>query len=138
MPRQGWKNPDIPPAPHTPTGKQTSGMYQTMPTPETGRSVGTRLFTANSSRGGHLQKPDGTPTPYRFRADENGGLSSLTFSLLQKDGIVLKSSTESAIRHVIGEWLAGYEAMLQNSAESLEMAFKKLDELERGDGSTTS
>jgi len=132
------KSSDIQPAPHTPTRKQTSGASRALPTPDTGTGLGTRLFTANSSREGYLQKPDDTPTPHRFRADENGDLPSLIFGLLREDGITLKSSTESAIRHMIGERLAEYKAKLQNSTESLEMAFKKLDELERAGGSATS
>jgi hypothetical protein len=130
------KSSDIPPAPRTPTGKQIGGMPQSLPTPETVTGLNTSLF--GSSRRGYLQRPDDTPTPHRFRADESGDLPSLILSLLQNDGIVLKSSTESAIRHVIGDRLAGYEAKLQNSAESLEMAFKKLDELEKGGGSAIS
>jgi len=126
------KSSDIPPAPRTPTAKQIGGMPQSLPTPETGTGLNTSLFS--SSRRGYLQRPDDTPTPHRFRADENGDLPSLIFSLLQNDGIVLKNSTESAIRHVVGDRLAGYEAKLQNSAESLEMAFKKLDELENRGG----
>lgn len=132
------KSSDIPPVPRTPTGKQNSGMPQALPTPETGRSYATRLFTTNSSRGGNLQKPDGTPTPHRFRADENGDLFPRIFSLLQKDGIALKSSTEAEMRHMIGEWQAGYEAKIRNSAESLERTFKRLDELDVGAGSSTS
>jgi len=130
------KSSDIPPAPRTPTGKQTGGMPQSLLTPETGTGSNTSFF--GSSRGGYLQRPDDTPTPYRFRADENGDLPSLILSLLQNDSIVLKSSTKSAIRHVIGDRLAGYEAKLQNSAGSLELAFKKIDELEKGGGSAIS
>jgi hypothetical protein len=109
-------------------------MPQNLPTPETGTGLSKRLFAASPFRERYPQKPDTSPTPYRFRADETGDLPSLIFGLLQKDGIVLKSSTESAIRHLVGDRLAGYEAKLQNSAESLEMAFKKLDELEKGGG----
>ena len=130
------KSSDIPPAPRTPTGKQIGGMPQSLPTPEMDTGLNTSLF--GSARGGYLQRPDDTPTPHRFRADENGDLPSLILSRLQNDGIVLKSSTKSAIRHMIGDRLAGYEAKLQNSAESLEMAFKKLDELEKGGSSAIS
>lgn len=132
------KSSDIPPVPRTPTGKQNSGMPQALPTPETGRSYATRLFTTNPSRGGNLQRPDGSPTPHRFRADENGDLFSRIFGLLQKYGIALKSSTEAEMRHMIGEWRAGYETQIQNSAESLQRTFKRLDELDGGAGTSTS
>ncbi len=104
-------------------------MVQSLLTPETG--TGSILANTNSSRGTFLRRVDGTPTPQRFRADENGDLLSVIFGMLEKDGIVLKSSTKSAISHVISERIAGYEAKLQNSAESLEKAFRKLDELEK-------
>lgn len=132
------KSSDIGPAPRTPTGKQIDGMLQSLPTPESRTRSSRSLFATDSSRGGYLQRLDDTPTRHRFRADEDGDLSSLIFGLLQKDGIVLRSSTESAIRHVIGDRISGYEAKLQNSGESLDNAFKKIDELEKGGGSAIS
>lgn len=128
---------DIPPCPHTPTGKQISGMTHTLLTPETVTDLGTRLFTPGSSRKGLPQRLEVSPTPHRFRDDENVDLPSFIIGLLQRDGLALKSSTESEMRHVIGDRVAGYEAKLQNSAESLKMAFRKIAELERVTGSAT-
>lgn len=90
------------------------------------------LFADDSSRRGRIQGLNDSPTPNRFRVDGKEDLPSLILGLLRKDGIVLKGSTESAIRHMIMDRLRGYEAKLQNSAESLQMAFEKLDELEEG------
>ena len=110
-------------------------MLQSLPTPGTATGSSGGRFATESSRRGHLQRLNDSPTPRRFRVDGDEDLPSLILSLLQKDGIALKGSTESAIRHLIGDRVAGYEAKLQNSAESLEMAFQKLDDIETGGGS---
>ncbi len=50
--------------------------------------------------------------------------------LLQEDGIALKSSTESTVRHAIGDRIGKFEAALKNSDNSLSFALQKLEELE--------
>lgn len=132
------KSSDIPPAPRTPTGRQMGGMPQALPTPDTGMGIGagsgagSGLFGASFSRRAYFQRPNESPTPHRFRADEGGDLASLILGLLQKDGIALRISTESAIRYHIGDQVAAYEAKLQNSAETINMLYGKLDEMEKG------
>ena len=108
-------------------------MPQSLPTPDTGTGRG--LFDPSSSRRGYFPRPDETPTPHRFRAGEDGDLPSTILSLLRGDGVVLKSSTESAIRYLIEDRLAVYEARLQKATESINTAYNKLDELEPGGGS---
>lgn len=76
-----------------------------------------------------------SPTSQRTRAGpgEDDDLASLVVRLLQQGGLTLKSSTESAVRHAIGDRVSKYEAALQNSEKSLAFALNKLGELE-GDG----
>ncbi|KAI0124076.1 hypothetical protein BJ170DRAFT_638072 [Xylariales sp. AK1849] len=113
---------EIPPAPRTPTGKQTCGPGQTLLTPSTcgGASPRRTLF-----------KQDDTPTPQRFVPVEYEDLASVVLSRLEKDGRILRDSTELAIQQIIGDRLAGYEARLASSAKNLGRAFRKVEELER-------
>ncbi|KAJ6442868.1 ZIP family zinc transporter [Purpureocillium lavendulum] len=139
------KSSDVAPAPRTPTGTRgADAAAVSLLTPETGTNVRRRLFANGSSRkrpapdhGHHNQD---TPAPRRLRlasslgGDEDGDdLPTVVFGLLEKDGIVLKTSTKAAIRHAIGEYVAPLKAKWQNSKDSLDEAFEKIDELETRD-----
>ena len=62
-------------------------------------------------------------------ADE---LASLVIGLVRCDGVAIRSSTESVIRHTIGDCIAKYNTVLLNTEKSLSFAQKQLDELEGG------
>ena len=56
---------------------------------------------------------------------KDSDLASLILDRLQEDGVAIKSSTESAIRYMIGDRVVGYRAKLVHSIESLDTEFKK-------------
>ncbi len=118
---------DVPSAPKTPVSRRTT---EAMPTPNTGSSSRMNIFDSGA-RASRVSS-SGTPMARRLvHADSgDGDLASFVMRLLQQDNIALKSSTESTIRHAIGDRIGKYEAALKNSDNSLTFAFQKLEELE--------
>ncbi|OAQ79334.1 GRF zinc finger domain-containing protein [Purpureocillium lilacinum] len=143
------------------TSSQSSTIPATLPTPDTGKTtLKRRLFTSSGSstsgddsNGSSSRKrrrllslhddSEHSPSPssrqVRQRTDhhDKNDLPTLVFELLQSDGLALRSSTKSAIRHVILEREAASKARL-HAKESLEMALEKIDELEGHDDSASS
>ncbi len=97
------------------------------------------LFGGSATRTRNINLND-SPTPHRYRGGGEGRgdedadeLASLVIGLLRRgDGVAIRGSTESAIRHTIGDRVAKYNAALLNTEKSLSFAQKKPDELERG------
>lgn len=125
---------NVPPNPRTPSSTRTQAWL----TPGTGSSSGNMLFGGSATRARNLNVND-SPTPHRYRGGAEGRgaegadeLASVVIGLLRRDGVAIRSSTESAIRHSIGDRVAKYDAALLNTEKSLSFAQKKLDELERG------
>ncbi|KAM3521619.1 hypothetical protein MY4038_008967 [Beauveria bassiana] len=125
---------NVPPTPRTPAATRT----QPWLTPGTGSSSRDVLFGGSAARTRNLNLND-SPTSHRYRGGGEGRgdedtdeLASLVIGLLRRDGVAIRSSTESAIRHTIGDRVAKYDAALLNTEKSLFFAQKKLDELERG------
>ena len=124
---------DIPPTPKTPVSTRTQPL-----TPATGSSSRDVLFGGSATRTRNLDLND-SPSSHRYkgadegRADEDADeLASLVIERLRRDCITIRSSTESAIRHLIGDRVAKYDAVLGNTEKSLSFAQQRLDELERG------
>lgn len=96
------------------------------------------LFGGSATRTRNINLND-SPTSHRYRGGGEGRgdedadeLASLVIGLLRRDGVAIRGSTESAIRHTIGDRVAKYDAALLKTEKSLSFAQKKLDELERG------
>ncbi|KAK8143151.1 hypothetical protein G3M48_007632 [Beauveria asiatica] len=117
-----------PSAPQTPVARRT---IEAMPTPDTGSSSRANLFS-DGSRAGRLSSVHDSPTTRRFAHVDSSDddLASVVIHLLKQEGIGLRSSTESLVRHVIGSHVGKHEAALKNSNDSLAFALQKLDELE--------
>ena len=126
------KSLDIRDAPKTPASRRTG---DAMLTPNTGSSSKMNLFGSRTRRD-CVQGMNDSPTMRRFRImdGDDDDLASHVIALLKQDGGALKSSTESAVRHTIGDRIAQYEAALQNSEKSLNFALQKLGELESDTG----
>ncbi|XWW92174.1 hypothetical protein V2A60_000097 [Cordyceps javanica] len=138
----------VPPAPSTPAAPTRT---QPWLTPGTGSSSRGVLFGGgnDTTRTRRLDLDD-SPTSHRYRGGGGGGigggegcggddgddeadqLASLVIGLLRRDGVAIRGSTESAIRHAIGDRVAKYDAALMNAEKSLSFAHEKLDGLERG------
>ncbi|KAM3426054.1 hypothetical protein NHJ13734_009698 [Beauveria thailandica] len=125
---------NVPPAPRTPVSTRT----QPWLTPRTGSSSRDVFFGGSAIRTRNLNLDD-SPTSHRYRGGDEGRgdedadeLASMVIGLLRRDCVAIRSSTESAIRHTIGDRVAKYDAALLNTEKSLSFAQKKLDELERG------
>ncbi|KAF1739531.1 hypothetical protein CRV24_001466 [Beauveria bassiana] len=124
---------NVPPNPRTPAPTRT----QPWLTPGTGSSSRDVLFGGSATRTQNFSVSD-SPTSHRYRGGGEGRgdedadeLASLVMRLLRLDGVAIRRSTESAIRHTIGDRVAKYDAALLNAEKSLSFAQKKLDELER-------
>ncbi|KAJ6781748.1 hypothetical protein PWT90_08208 [Aphanocladium album] len=124
---------NVPPVPKTPVSTRTQAWL----TPGTGSSS-RDLFGSGAARNRSLNLSD-SPTPHRYRSggygrgdDDADELASLVLGILRRDGVAIRSSTESAIRHTIGDRVAKYDAVLLNTEKSLSFTQMKLDELERG------
>lgn len=126
---------NIPPTPRTPISTRT----QTLITPRTGPGSRDVLFGASATRTRNLDLDD-SPSSHRSRGDREvvrgdedaNELASLVIELLRRDRVAIQRSTESAIRHIIGDRVAKYDAVLVNTEKSLLFAQEKLAELERG------
>lgn len=119
---------EVPSVPKTPVSRRTAEM---MPTPKTDSRSRLNLF-GGAGRVGRASSVNDSPTARRFAHVDSGDddLACLVIHLLEQEGIALKSSTESLVRHAIGSRVGKYEAALKNSKDSLAFALQKLDELE--------
>ncbi|KAM3539161.1 hypothetical protein ARSEF1564_007916 [Beauveria bassiana] len=117
-----------PSAPQTPVARRTT---EAMPTPHTGSSSRVNLFSGGG-RAGRLSSVNDSPTARRFAHVDTSDddLASVVIHVLKQEGIVLRSSTESLVRHAIGSHVGKHEAALKNSNDSLAFALQRLDELE--------
>ncbi|KGQ09546.1 hypothetical protein BBAD15_g5114 [Beauveria bassiana D1-5] len=91
---------EVPSAPKTPVSRRTTEM---MPTPNTDSRSRVNLFSG-AGRAGRLSGVNDSPTAHRFvHVDSgDGDLADVVIRLLEQEGITLKSSTESLVRHAIG------------------------------------
>ncbi|OAA34106.1 hypothetical protein BBO_09329 [Beauveria brongniartii RCEF 3172] len=119
---------EAPSAPKTPVSRRT---IESMLTPNTGSSSRVKLF-GGGGRAGRLSSVNDSPTARRFAHVDSSDddLASVIIHLLKQEGIGLRSSTESLVRHAIGSHVGKHEAALKNSNDSLAFALQKLDELE--------
>lgn len=124
---------NVPPTPKTPVSTHT----QSWLTPGTGSSSRV-LFGGSATRTRNVDLNDSPSSRHNSGGGEGRGdedadeLASLVIGLLRRDCVAIRSSTESAIRHIIGDRVTKYDAALVNTERSLSFAQKRLDELERG------
>lgn len=125
---------EAPSTPRTPVTRRTADLMQT---PTTGSNSKVNLL-ARSGKARRVASASESPSAHRFiDADTDDGdeddLASFVVELLGNEGIAMKSSTESLVRHVIAGRVGKYKAALKTSKDSLAFALEKLNELE-GDG----
>lgn len=127
------KTADEPPAaPQTPVSQRTTQTMAATPITD-GRSRGNLFGSGGSGGGRRVANLNESPSASRFANPDGGSdddLAKAVVELLREEGIVLKRSTESRLRHAIGDRVAQHGAALENADISLEFAYQKLRELE--------